>query len=186
MSPTHSRYHGAAIALHWLMALALLFMFASGLYMVNADISKAQQYQWFQWHKSAGVLVLWAVTLRLLLRWRLKAPPLPDGFSAAEQHAAHWGHRALYAAMLLMPITGWLMVSASAFGLPTIVFGWFEWPHIPWVSRDKTIETLARTSHEWIAFAFIALIAVHAAAVWKHHRDGIALLSRMRWRKYEN
>jgi len=186
MTAARPRYHGVAIALHWLIALALLFMFASGLYMVNADISKAQQYQWFQTHKSAGVLLLWAIVARVLVRWLIPVPALPAELRPAEQRAARWGHLLLYVAMILMPLSGWLMVSASAFGLPTIVFGWFEWPHIPGVSRNKAIETFARTGHEIIAMGFALLIVVHLAAVIKHHRDGISLLSRMRWKKYEN
>ena len=40
-------------------------------------------------------------------------------------------HRSLYALIIMIPISGWIMVSASVYGLPTFVFGLFEWPHIP-------------------------------------------------------
>ena len=60
-----NRYHSLSILLHWTIALGLVFMFASGLYMVYADISKADQYRLFQLHKAAGVVMLWAILMRV-------------------------------------------------------------------------------------------------------------------------
>ncbi|MDM7859903.1 cytochrome b [Alteromonas sp. ASW11-36] len=181
MSSPH-RYHSIAIVLHWVIALALLFMFASGLYMVNVDISKAEQFRWFQIHKSAGVLMLWAIVLRLIVRWFSKQPSLPIEIPQNEHKQALWGHRLLYVALILMPLTGWMMVSASSFGLPTIVFDWFKWPHIPGVRGNETVESLARLSHWYIALAFMVFISIHIAAVVKHkYRDKVNLLPRMWW-----
>ena len=45
------------------------------------------------------------------------------GFLAA---AVHWG---FYAVMILMPVTGWIMVSTSRFALPTVLYGAMPWPH---------------------------------------------------------
>ena len=78
MTMSVQRYHSLNIVLHWSIALALLFMFASGLYMVNADISKADQYRLFQIHKSSGVVVLWALLLRIGTRVFTRAPTLPN------------------------------------------------------------------------------------------------------------
>jgi cytochrome b561 len=182
--PASPRYHSIAIGLHWIIALALLFMFISGLYMVNADISKADQFKLFQIHKSAGVIVLIAVAVRLVTRALIKRPELPASINSKEKRYASLGHLGLYLAMVIMPLSGWLMVSASSFGLPTIVFDTFEWPHIPGVARNKEIEALARNIHWYIALGFLALIAVHIAAVIKHkHKDNINLLKRMWWSK---
>ena len=104
------RYHSLSILLHWTIALGLVFMFASGLYMLNADISKAQQYKLFQIHKASGVVMLWAVLLRICVRWFTKAPEFPEKFSAADKKKAGIGHIVLYIALLIMPLSGWLMV----------------------------------------------------------------------------
>lgn len=177
------RYHSISIILHWLIAIAVVFMFTSGLYMVNADISKAQQYNLFQIHKGAGVLVLLSVTMRVLMRLFLKAPALPDKLNSTEKRYALGGHVALYIGMICMPLSGWLMVSASPFGLPTIVFDMFEWPHIPGVSRNKSVETLARNVHWYLGLSFLLMLVIHIAAVIKHKRkDNINLLNRMWWR----
>ena len=84
-----------------------------------------------------------------------------------------------------MPLSGWLMVSASPFGLPTFVFvDWINWPHIPGVARNKSIETLANNVH-WITAALLGtLIAGHiSAVVWHNKKHNINLISRMWWNK---
>jgi cytochrome b561 len=174
------RYSCFAIALHWVMALAFLLMLASGLVMANLDIPKSLQFQIYQWHKSLGVLLLLAFFLRLAVRLRARVPELPVRMKPFEKKAAKAGHFALYVWMIALPLTGWLVVSASPFGLPTIVFGWFEWPHIPDLAGNEPVSEFAETAHQWLAYAFIALIAGHVAAVVKHYLiDKENLLPRM-------
>jgi cytochrome b561 len=185
MTTSVQRYHSLSIVLHWSMVLALLFMFASGLYMVNADISKAEQYQLFQIHKASGVMVLWALMLRVAVRIITHAPVLPDTLNQQQVFKAKLGHVFLYIALVTMPLSGWLMVSASPFGLPTFVFvDWIEWPHIPGVARNKTIETLANNVH-WITATVLAtLIVGHVSAVvWHRKKHNVNLIKRMWWNK---
>lgn len=166
MSP--KRYHATVVTLHWVMAVAFLLMLASGLAFDNVPMDRSFKFQLYQWHKSLGVLLLLAFVLRLALRLVTAHPKLPDSLPPLEKKAAKLGHYALYAVMLVMPLSGWLMVSASPYGLPTVVFGWFEWPHISWVVQDQTVHKLSKEAHEWLAYGFIALIAGHVAAVIKH------------------
>jgi cytochrome b561 len=185
MTISMQRYNSFSIVLHWCIALALLFMFASGLYMVNADISKADQYRLFQIHKASGVLVLWALILRIGTRILTKAPALPDSLNQQQVFKAKLGHLFLYAALVTMPLSGWLMVSASPFGLPTFVFfDWIKWPHIPGVARNKTIEVLANNVH-WITATILAtsIVGHISAVVWHKKTHNINLISRMWWNK---
>jgi len=185
MTTSVQRYHSLSIVLHWSMTLALLFMFASGLYMVNAGISKAEQYQLFQIHKASGVVVLWALMLRVAVRVFTYAPALPEILNQQQVFKAKLGHVFLYVALLTMPLSGWLMVSASPFGLPTFVFvDWIKWPHIPGVARNKTIETLANNVH-WITATLLAtLIVGHVSAVvWHQKKHNVNLIKRMWWNK---
>jgi len=85
-----------------------------------------------------------------------------------EKKAAKAGHWAFYGWMIALPIAGWVMVSSSPYGLPTIVFGWFEWPHIPGIAANEDIEEFAEETHALLAYSFMALIAMHIAAVIKH------------------
>lgn len=182
---TTDRYHSMSIVLHWTMALALLFMFASGLYMLNADISKAEQYRLFQIHKASGVVVLWALILRIMVRVFTPAPALPDKLNPQQIKQAKLGHIALYIALVTMPLSGWLMVSASPFGLPTFVFvDWIKWPHIPGVARNKAIETLANNVH-WITAIFLGtfILGHISAVIWHYKKHQVNLINRIWWSK---
>jgi cytochrome b561 len=185
MSNSIKRYHSLSIILHWTIAVALVLMFASGLFMVNADISKADQYKLFQIHKAAGVMVLWAVILRISVRLFTTAPVLPNTLEKGQVSKAKLGHRLLYLALLTMPLSGWLMVSASPFGLPTFVFvDWIKWPHVPGVAGNKSIELLANNIHWITAMALVTLIAGHVSAVvWHKKKHGVSLIKRMWWSK---
>jgi cytochrome b561 len=182
------RYNSMAIILHWLMAIGFCAMFGSGIIMTYADIEKSLQFNMYQWHKSGGVLLLLAFIMRI--SWRLisykldQIPPLPSSFSRPEIIAAKLGHWMLYILMIAMPISGWVMVSASVYGLPTIVFGWFEWPHVPNLQGNEGVEGLAKEAHFYLAILFGFAIATHIAAVIKHAMiDKLNLMPRIWWCK---
>ena len=180
-----NRYHSLSIMLHWTVVLGLLFMFASGLYMVYADISKADQYKLFQIHKAAGVVMLWALIIRVVVRTFTTAPATPKELNETEARRAQIGHLGLYIVLIIMPLSGWVMVSASPFGLPTFVFvDWIKWPHIPGIARNKLVETAANYTH-WMTAILLALFAIGhiAAVVWHKKTHNINLLNRMWWKK---
>lgn len=184
MNVTHQRYTSIAIILHWIMALSFILMISSGLSMEYLDLPKSLKFNLFQWHKSLGLILLIAFFLRL--GWRLfhKPPRLPEHMPGLEQFAAKAGHWLLYAFMLAVPLSGWAMVSSSVYGLPTIIFGLFEWPHIPDISGNEMINNFAKTAHWILAWAFGLAILGHIAAVGKHYLfEHENLLKRMCWSK---
>jgi len=181
---TTYRYNALAILLHWFMALGFLLMFCSGIIMEYVDVAKDFKFNLYQWHKSGGVILLVALMLRIMLRAILRPPPLPITFKKAEVLLAKLGHWGLYVLMFAMPFSGWLMVSSSVYGLPTIVFNLFEWPHIPGVQGDEKVHFWAKEGHFILAIIFFALIIAHIGAVIKHTiYDKENLLRRMWWGK---
>jgi cytochrome b561 len=164
----HARYTNIAIALHWVMAIAFLLMLTSGLSMEYITMSKSLKFNMYQWHKSLGVLLLMAFVFRIIWRLSHKAPDLPSSFSQWDIILAKVGHVALYICMIAVPLSGWLMVSSSVYGLPTVVFGWFEWPHIPGVAGNEWVSTMSKNAHWILAWSFGLCIAGHVAAVVKH------------------
>jgi len=179
-----TKYDRVAVTLHWVMALAFFAMLGSGLSFDNIPMSQSFKFNMYQWHKSLGVILLIAFFIRI--GWRLfhYPPKLPDKLSKLDKIGSKFGHWALYGAMIIMPLSGWAMVSSSSYGLPTIVFEWFTWPHIPDIAGNKMINGLAKDTHEIVAWIFIALIIVHVGAVIKHAKfDHINLLKRMSFKK---
>ncbi|QQM31757.1 cytochrome b [Martelella lutilitoris] len=166
---TRHGYGAVAILFHWVMALLILGMLGLGLYMVRLPQSDPDAFALFQLHKSIGFVVLTLAALRLLWRAVNPSPKLPAEMPVWEKGVAHLGHAGLYAMMFLLPLSGWLLVSASPWGIPTIVFDLFEVPHLP-VPGDKAgTAALAAAVHEYGAYFLILLIAGHVAAAFKHH-----------------
>ncbi len=170
-----SRYSAVAILLHWLMALMIVSLVAAGVWMheaIHVPATKAQAFEVYQLHKSTGLTVLALTLLRIVWRLTHRPPALPVQMKGWERVAARASHVGFYVLMLAIPLSGWAMVSASPFGLPTIFFGLFEWPHIAPLAalehKDEA-EHLFKEIHEILAFGAVALLALHIAAALKHH-----------------
>jgi cytochrome b561 len=180
----HTRYSAVAIALHWMIAAAIVAQLACGLWMVRAIRSagsEALAFHAYQWHKSLGLVILAVSLVRLC--WRLANPPpaLPVAMTGIERALANTTHGLFYGLTLGMPLVGWAMVSASPSGLPTMIFGLVEWPHIGWLSGlGGGVEAAFKSAHRAMGYALTGLLALHIAAALKHHlfdRDDV--LARM-------
>ena len=157
-------YSAVAKALHWAMALGIFGLVVLGSVMSDMAFSP-EKLQYFSWHKWAGVTVFMLVWLRLL--WRLISPPpaYPASLSLPMKRLASAGHIALYALMVIIPITGWLMSSAK--GVPTVWFGLMPLPDL--ISKDKALGELLEEVHGTLSWILVTLIAGHVAAALKHH-----------------
>ncbi|MAI07947.1 MAG: hypothetical protein CMF61_03220 [Magnetococcales bacterium] len=179
------RYNSTIITLHWVMALAFFLMLGSGITLEYIELEKSFKFELYQWHKSGGILLLIAIIARIFVKIVSTNPKLPASFTKIEVTAAKLGHYALYLAMIAMVGSGWLMVSSSSYGLPTIVFGWFEWPHIPNLTGNKDLNQLSKIVHFYGFITFIILILGHIGAVVAHYKkENINLVKRMWWSKF--
>lgn len=177
--PSLTRWPAVLIVLHWAMATLLLAMVVGGLVMTSAAKHAAETGNWearvlglpifeaFQLHKSVGVVLWVLVVLRLILRRSTQIPDLPGTLSHFESVAAKSVQTGLYGLMFTMPITGWLVASASPLGLPTHVFDLFTLPHAP--VHGATWEAASGVLHWAGGWAVIGLASLHIAAALKHH-----------------
>ena len=175
-----------ARALHWGMALLILGLLGVGWYMVNVvgTSDLVLRFRLTQWHKSFGFVAFALALLRLVWRAANPAPREPAG-PAWEHAAARGAHLALYVLMVVMPLSGWLMASASPlndpgafpFQIRNMVFGWFELPD-PFDPGSERLEAAFRAVHVWSGGAMALLVAAHAGAGLAHHlvrRDRVLL-----------
>ena len=156
--------------LHWLMAVAVLAMLFIGVGMVSTVAPK--YLPMIGIHESLGVTILVLALLRLAVRLRDGAPPLPADLPEPMRLAAHLSHYALYALMIGMPLIGWAMLSAAVY--PVVAFGGVRLPAI--LPQSDFLHTLLWNAHHYLAFAFFALILMHVAAALFHllvRRDGV-------------
>lgn len=179
----NQRYSTVAICLHWAMAIVILALLISGIIIHEELIDNEATLFWlFQWHKSLGVTALVLIIFRLI--WRLfNRPPELVELSDKQQRLAGLGHKSLYLLLVLMPLSGWLMVSSSDTGIPTIIFNAVHWPHLP-VANNAIINELASLVHHNLAWLLFMLIVGHIAMVVIHARQGHALLARISLQRY--
>lgn len=159
-----SRYGLVTIIMHWLMAVLIIGLIAIGLYMVRLPIS-LQKLKLFGWHKEYGILALMLVSVRLGWRFANTVPLLPDHMPRLQKIAAHGAHYIFYVLMFAMPLTGWMMSSAT--GLPVSFFGLFVLPDL--VGVNENLRDALIVTHEWLGYALIAVICAHASAALQHH-----------------
>ena len=164
-----ARYTTVAIALHWLIALAILAMLAIGLTMTHVKLAPVDKFKLYQLHKSIGLTILALAVLRL--GWRLvhRPPALPAAMPAWERGAAEGTHVLLYGFMIGLPLLGWAMVSASPFNLPTVLYGVLPWPHLPIPYKAAAAaEPVLRWLHAYGAYALLGFVVLHAGAALRH------------------
>ncbi|HRY05756.1 MAG TPA: cytochrome b [Hyphomicrobiaceae bacterium] len=159
---------------HWLMALAVFALFGLGLWMVDLTYYDTWYNAAPDLHKSAGMVFLAALVLRLI--WRFINPkPVPEVESALERKMATFVHVSFYLLLIALCVSGYLIATAK--GQPLNVFGIVR---IPAIWTHDGLETPAGMVHRWLAWTTIVLALVHAAAAIKHHLwDGKRTLVRM-------
>ncbi len=126
-----------------------------------------------QLHKSIGITVLLLSLVRLAWRLTHRPPPLPAGMATWEKVLAKVAHVGLYVIMIGLPITGWIMVSASRIQVPTLLYGVIPWPHVPGLAHlaepaKSAWHGFGETGHEVLAWGAYVLVALHVAGALKH------------------
>ena len=167
--PAHdrpARYGAVAMALHWAIAALILGMLPLGFIMVDLSPVDPLKFELYQLHKSFGLTILGLTVVRLGWRLANPIPPLPDTLKPYERVAARLTHYGFYVLLFALPLSGWIMASASS--LPTgTYFGLFTLPAL--VGDDEAILGTARQVHEYLGFGIIGLLVLHVGAALRHH-----------------
>ncbi len=159
-----SRYTRTTIALHWIVAGAILFLMAHGWYLDGVPRGTPARSIVVNLHKSIGVTAGLVIVVLLWWRTRHPAPAFPNTMPRWETRLARWAHAALYACMLIMPLSGYLASNFSKYGIK--YFGLVRLS--PWGTDDKSIYAALSGAHVVTSYVFVALIAAHVLAVLKH------------------
>jgi cytochrome b561 len=163
MTENGPRLSALTIALHWLIAMAVIGMLAFGLYL--EDQPRGLDYERLVgWHGAIGVVVLLAGVLRL--GWRLiEGMPAPLGAPLPWQtllaKAVHWF---IIAAIILMPVTG-LMMSLGHGRMINVFSVFVIGPYAP----NHDLADFGSSLHGKLAKLIIAALVLHVGAALKHH-----------------
>ena len=171
---TPTRYGWPMIILHWLIGIIFIGQFALGYVMVRTT-SQRTSFELIQLHKSFGFLLLGLIILRIAWRLGNAAPALPASVGTLERNTAPLAHLALYAFQVALPLSGWALVSVSTLEIPTMPFNLFVMPDLP-IAESDAAESFWTAAHWYLAYAGIALVALHVLAALRHHfllRDSV-------------
>lgn len=159
------RHHLLTITLHWLTLMLLMVGLAAVLSRELTD-DRALRLLLLDVHRSAGLLILVTVGLRLLTRWPLAAHRVNADLPAALHLASRLGHTALYLGLLAIPMLGWALSSAR--GQPVQLLGLLPLPAL--LERNRDLAETLESWHENVAWVLIGLASIHAiAALWHHY-----------------
>ncbi|MFC0410198.1 cytochrome b [Roseomonas elaeocarpi] len=164
------RFTATQRLLHWTMAACILAMLFIGVGMVSTITTKYVTL--VSIHRPLGIAILVLAILRLAVRLRFGAPPLPPDMPEPMKLAAKLSHWVFYGLMIAMPVIGWAMLSAANY--PVVMWGGFTLP--PILPPSEATHAILWNAHFTLAFAFFALILVHLAAALFHalvRRDGV-------------
>jgi cytochrome b561 len=155
-----------ARTLHWIVAVMVLRLFAFGLWMTEVP-PRGERRFYVAIHASIGITLLALMLVRLFWRAVNVEPDQPEGTSAWQRKAAWISHRLLYALTFTTLIVGWLMSGTFKQPLEPKILGVIPVPQI--LEAGSPYRKPLEVAHEWLAYALVAVVAVHAAAALYHH-----------------
>lgn len=177
------RYSASSIALHWTIAVLILVQMGLGWTMneLVPDHSPTQD-RIQDVHVSVGLTILLLVLLRVANRLVTPAPSLPAGLPRWESRLAHAMHILLYGLLLILPLSGWLLMTVRH---ELIAFWGLHVPGLPGLEglTGPAHKPFSRLAKHWHIFVLIwaawLMIALHVAGAVKHQFDGHPVLWRM-------
>lgn len=161
---TEERYGSLSIAMHWLMLLLMVAVYACielrELFPKGSDPREALK----TWHYMLGLSMFVLVWLRVVLNLLGRTPRIIPDQPHWQKLAARLTHVALYLLMIGMPLAGWLLLSVE--GKPIPFFG-LQLP--PLLSENKALADTIKEIHETGGTIGYYLVGLHAAAALLHH-----------------
>lgn len=161
---TKDRYGTVSKVLHWGMAILIMSMLACGLIMTDLTASPLK-WKIYTIHKSVGLILLFLIVLRLV--WRLKSitPELPISLSSAHRSLAKISPYALYAMMITMVLSGYVMSDMGGYAIS--FFDTYTLPHL--FTKNQSLSAIAAKTHEISAYCLIVILTAHVFAAFYHH-----------------
>ena len=161
---TPLRWGAVSQLLHWLVVALVITQFV--LASLAEDLAPGMaKLGLLARHKSVGITILGLALLRLAWRLGQPVPALPSGMPRWQRGLATGTHHLLYALLLAMPLSGWLMSSARNY--PVSWFGLVQLPDLI-APGEHAFEAL-RATHGTLAALLAATALLHLAGALKHH-----------------
>ncbi len=161
---------------HWLIVVLFAFQYAAGLTMTRLGEGERafglSGDALYTWHKTLGLVALAVAAVRLAARHVGELPAWAPTLSEAERRFVHRAERVLYAAMVVLPASGFVYVMAGDYG---VMFAG-QWEVANPLPRSQALAAAGRWVHIGAAIVLAAALAGHLGLVLRHTfwlRDGL-------------
>lgn len=165
------RYPVAIRLLHWVRALLILGLIATGWFMTGRAEDDAMAATLYPNHKQFGVFVWLVALVHLTLRWHYRAilPHAPQSLKGWEKWLSHGIHRLIIALTFLTPLLGYSMSTSlpQGDGVP-----FFFLPHLPeFLPKSEAAFSAFQALHKYSAYLLLSCIVLHIAGTVKHRLE---------------
>ncbi|MEL6915555.1 MAG: cytochrome b/b6 domain-containing protein [Pseudomonadota bacterium] len=166
---------------HWLTALLIVGVIATGTIAYDLSISDPVQLDWkirlYAVHKAIGLTIFFVALFRIAWAFSQPKPGMIGAEKKVQSFMAQLVHWTLYASLVLVPLTGW-MTHAATEGFAPI-----PWPfgqNLFFVPEDPELANTLAGVHLLFQRLLVIALVLHIAGALKHHFiDKDATLRRM-------
>ena len=164
-SDSQRPYGPVSRALHWLVAVLIVGLIPLGWYMIRLDYYDPWSHDTLEIHKALGMIVL--LLAAIMVSWQIVGGRTRFALPRKrwEVLAARISHTLLYAVMVVVPATGYIISTSAGAGIS--IFGLFEIPAV--LPKSVPLRDAAISVHYYLAYGSVGLIALHVAGALKHH-----------------
>lgn len=152
------------MSVHWWMAGCYLILFVGGTFMARLPRTEFRGLL-YDFHKSIGVLTMALLTWRILTLIQVMRKKY---MKRLPKFSLQWWktfalHAFMYVFMWAVPIAGFFF--SNSFRSNNVKFFWLLLPDL--FPQNDAMVDLGRSLHFWLAYTFLAFIAVHLIFQWK-------------------
>ena len=164
LKDSRSGYGLISIAIHWVSAVLILFLFGLGIYMTGLGYYDDWYHKGPELHISLGLVVMLIIVVRVI--WRIANPtPIDLSDKKVQNLAAKLVKLGLYTFIFIVLISGYLITTAE--GQPASMFNLIKFPVLTELGSQSV--DLAGVLHEYLAWGIVILVVFHAAGALFHH-----------------
>ncbi|WXT99642.1 MAG: Cytochrome b561 [Catillopecten margaritatus gill symbiont] len=168
MKDTKEKLSTLTIALHWIVGLTIIALATIGIYMAENEA-----FELYPIHKSIGVLIFAVIVVRVY--WRFSngwLEPVAE-YRAIEHNLAKIIHWTLIIAMVVMPISGFIMSGAGGYGVSVfgleIIAAQFDPVAKEAIPHNAALAVFMAETHEIAGWTMVVAIVLHFVGALKHH-----------------
>lgn len=168
MKDTKEKLSTLTVTLHWVVGLIVIALASIGVYM-----SENEAFELYPIHKSIGVLIFAVIIVRVY--WRFVngwLKPVSD-YKTIEHNLATIIHWTLIIAIVVMPISGFIMSGAGGYGVSVfgleIIAAQFDPIAKEAIPHNAALAGFMAETHEIAGWTMIVAIILHLTGALKHH-----------------